>query len=98
MIELQSNETKLIGGWTTTGNSVSADDVAKRIDELLDTKLKEIAASDDGWRILYVDPLDKRYWELSYPHSELHGGGPPALEYISEEQAREKYKITDSPR
>jgi hypothetical protein len=29
---------------------------------------------------LYQDPDDLRYWEFSYPHAEMHGGGPPMLE------------------
>jgi Immunity protein 27 len=50
----------------------------------------EIRAAGD---VLYVDPSDSRYWELIYPDSQLHGGGPPTLRNLSEAAARKKYGI-----
>ena len=95
-MDLLSSETKLIGQWTTVGNTVEADNVSKRIDELVETKLKEVVSSEGGWKTLYVDPRDGRHWELSYPHQALHGGGPPAIKYIPEEQARKEYEVIDN--
>jgi len=40
---------------------------------------------------LYRDPDDGRYWERTYPQSELHGGGPPELRVLATEDARQKY-------
>ena len=30
---------------------------------------KKIGTSEDGWGIVYIDSLDGRYWELTYPDS-----------------------------
>ncbi len=45
-----------------------------------------------GWDILYIDPITNSLWELSYPDSEMQGGGPPSLIYISYKNAKQKYQ------
>ena len=54
-------------------------------------KLIEITTDTSGWDVLYRDPADGRYWELTYPQSHMHGGGPPRLTHLSFEQAKTKY-------
>jgi hypothetical protein len=72
---------------------MTADDTSVRIDWLVKHVLTEIATDFSGWDVLYQDPKDGRYWELTYPQSEMHGGGPPRLRYMPEEEARKKYGI-----
>jgi hypothetical protein len=55
--------------------------------------LVELARSPDGWATLFRDPADGRLWEHTYPESDLHGGGPPALQVISPDDARAAYGI-----
>ena len=74
-LPLRSGETELVGNWVVQAGSVVADDVSKRIEVLISSTLKEIGSSEDGWDVLYVDPSDGRYWELTYPDSGAHGGG-----------------------
>jgi len=69
----------------------SADASFERIQRLTESYLKRIGATPDGWDVLYKDPSDGRFWELIYPQSELHGGGPPLLRWLSDQQARDKY-------
>ncbi|PSQ82866.1 MAG: hypothetical protein BRD44_06480 [Bacteroidetes bacterium QS_7_67_15] len=57
----------------------------------LTERFERLGASDGGWSILYRDPADERLWELTYPQGHLHGGGPPLLRVVSEEEAAEKY-------
>jgi len=52
-----------------------------------------IGGADGGWSRLYLDPVDGRYWELIYPQSEIHGGGPPRLAHISADAAKIKYGV-----
>lgn len=52
------------------------------LDALLSV-LVEISTSDDGWRILYEQPDTHALWELSYPASEMHGGGPRQLRQLA---------------
>jgi len=64
---------------------------ALRIGELTSTHLKEVGRSEDGWASLYKDPGDGRFWELTYPQGELHGGGPPRLALVSATDAARRY-------
>ena len=43
-----------------------ADEVTKRIQQLVRDYLKKVATDRTGWEVLYRDPGDGRYWELSY--------------------------------
>lgn len=53
------------------------------IDHLLRTDLLKMADTDGGWRSLYRNRVTGRLWELSYPHSEMHGGGPRSLKELA---------------
>jgi hypothetical protein len=91
--QLHPEETELLGEWVAQDNSIHADEVSERIKALIKHCLKEVAVSDNGWEILYKDMADSRYWELSYPNSEFHGGGAPKLAVISLEETKLKYNL-----
>jgi Immunity protein 27 len=91
MTRIDPSETLLTGRWIAQGSRVAADDVCKRIIALTQSHLHKIGADDSGWTTLYRDPSDGRYWQLSYPQSELHGGGPPELRCLTAEEAIHKY-------
>ena len=88
MRRLLPNETELVGQWIVTGGTVVADDICARIRQLTNGALVEISRDASGWHTLYRDPQDSRLWERSYPHADLHGGGPPKLTCISDERAK----------
>jgi hypothetical protein len=90
---LKNNETSLVGSWITNQDKIIQDKVCKRIDWLVTNCLKKLAVDKSGWETLYQDLNDKRYWVLSYPNSDWHGGGPPALKTISQVDAQAKFKI-----
>lgn len=94
-MKLQPNECLLTGSWSYSNNAMQADDVCRRIELLVSTDLKKIASSPKwgDWEQLFQDPLDGRYWEKTYPHGEMQGGGPPQLKWLSEDEARAKYRI-----
>jgi hypothetical protein len=71
---------------------VTADAVAKRIEWLTGEVLEPLASDSSGWETLFRDPGDGRLWEQTFPHSEMHGGGPPRLQVISENGAAAKYE------
>lgn len=91
MKALQPNETDLLGDWVVRGAQVEGDETCQRIKWLVDEKLQEVTTDASGWDILYRDPADGRYWELTYPLSHMHGGGPPRLTNLPSEQAKSKY-------
>lgn len=90
-MKIASDETSIVGTWNILGGRVEADDTCLRIERLLRQHLTEIGRDASGWDVLYVDPTDGRFWELTYPQGEMHGGGPPALMVLSAQEAREKY-------
>jgi hypothetical protein len=90
-------ETDLVGWWVTEDGITKRDAVETRIYALVEQYLEHVADSSNGWGSLYRDPLDGRLWELSYPHSEMHGGGPARLTVIDAGQAKQRYQFTSSP-
>ncbi|MGA2231752.1 MAG: Imm27 family immunity protein [Tepidisphaeraceae bacterium] len=90
---LEPNESVLEGRWIKAGGGVVADDTSRRIEELISAQLTRLAASEDGWDILYVDKRDGRMWELTYPHKDWHGGGPPLLTNVAKDLAERKYRL-----
>ena len=90
--ELQPDETDLVGQWLNTGGRIQATPVAARIEWLVSERLKRLGADASGWDVLYRDPRDGRLWELTYPMSEMQGGGPPRLTVISRNAAASKYR------
>jgi hypothetical protein len=92
-MNLGPDETDLVGKWVKDGNGVVGDEVELRIGELIAHELKKIAVNPDsgGWEVLFRDPHDGRYWELTYPQSQIHGGGPRRLTTLSPAAAFEKY-------
>jgi len=74
--EIPSDRADLADRWVMRGPAVSNEGDADEIDALLSTELIEVAKADDGWRILYRHRATSALWELSYPNSERHGGGP----------------------
>jgi len=88
---LKTSETKLIGKWQQHDNTFTHDDTCRRIDFLVNNYLLKIGSREDGWAILFKDPIDMRLWELTYPNSHIHGGGPPSLCCIPLLDAKTRY-------
>lgn len=86
------HEVEISGKWITVGRRVEADDNCRRIQELVEQHLQELGRDETGWDPLFLDPDDGRLWELTYPQSELHGGGPPRLRLLDELDVRSKYR------
>lgn len=81
------SEAYIIGKWILENGKVVADANCKRIDYLIHHYFTKVKTSPDGWFAVYQDPDTTFYWELSYPQSELQGGGPPKLYRINAEIA-----------
>jgi hypothetical protein len=89
--DLRGDEKLLVGTWRDLGGRTEPDLTCDRIQWLLSERLERIAADESGWFTLWRDDRDGRLWELSYPQSELHGGGPPQLALLDRGVARLKY-------
>jgi len=88
---LRPEESQLVGTWISSAQGVAADATALRIEALVANQLHYVATDATGWDKLYLDLADARLWELTYPQSHLHGGGPPTLSVISAANASRKY-------
>ena len=55
--------------------------------------LIQIVVDDVDWKILHRDASTGDYWKEYFPHSELHGGGPPVFEKISRADAELEFKV-----
>jgi hypothetical protein len=90
--KIQPNETVIDSDWTKLSNHLTTEEafeVQKRIYWLRTNYLEKLV--DKGWEILYVDHSDNRFWELTYPNSEMQGGGPPVLKNIDKGIVLSKY-------
>jgi len=88
---IRSDETEIRGRWKQSGLKVVEDANSQRIEALVSSYLRALGQGESGWSTLFVDPNDGRYWELTYPDSDSHGGGPPMLRNLSGDAARQKY-------
>jgi hypothetical protein len=93
MMNLRPDETDLVGTWTFDGKQVRGDEACERIAHLTEHVLDKLGVSREygAWETLFRDPADGRLWERTYPNSGWHGGGPPRLRVVSDEEARAKY-------
>jgi hypothetical protein len=92
-MELQPTETYLKGDWVFEDGSMKADEVTKRIQWLITHSLNRVGNDKTGWKILYQDVGDGRYWEYTYEQSQMNGGGPPSLIFITDEDVELKYGL-----
>jgi hypothetical protein len=53
--------------------------------------MQKLGSDQSGWNTLYADPATGKFWELIYPQSHLHGGGPRELNEIHSSAAQVKY-------
>jgi hypothetical protein len=72
---------ELHDAWVWRDGKMVAEGDAPRITDLLRASLTEIAINQiaGGWRKLYRHKETGKFWELDYPQSEMHGGGPRRL-------------------
>jgi hypothetical protein len=90
-MNLQAHESDLVGAWALKDGKMMANATARRIQWLIEHQLVELGADSSGWDALYRDPSDGRLWELTYPQSDSHGGGPPRLTCIDSGEVQRKY-------
>jgi len=90
LMPLRPDESELFG-LTADGERDIA--TQTRIESLTRDQLVQLADTDGGWSVLYRDPQDERLWELTYPQSEMHGGGPARLAVVSRDEVASRYKI-----
>jgi hypothetical protein len=95
-LKLAADETELVGEWQSRGPRITSDAICARIERLISDYLVSLGTDESGWDALYRDPVTGRLWELTWPQSDQHGGGPPRLRLVHADEVRPKYgPITD---
>ncbi|MBV6641405.1 MAG: hypothetical protein KI791_11825 [Cyclobacteriaceae bacterium] len=95
-MKIQPNEYRITGKWEFVNGEMIGDRNCKRIEFLTSEILEEVASDESGWYTLFFNTELGNYWELSYPQSELHGGGPPELsrnDDLDQLQARYNFQL-----
>lgn len=95
-MKLSADEVELVGKWVSVNGQIRGDQTCERIQWLTTHYLRKVASSKrwGDWEILFEDPNDGRFWERTFPQSEMQGGGPPRLTVLSREQAKAKYQLS----
>jgi hypothetical protein len=68
--------------WVMRDGKMVAEGDCETIDNLLGS-LDRVKDGLGGWVILYLHRNTGEFWELSYPQSEMHGGGPRRLQRLN---------------
>jgi hypothetical protein len=91
--DLRAHETDLTGTWIIEDGRMTADVTCQRIEWITTHSLTKVAENHENgaWETVYQDPKDGRYWERTYPQSEMHGGGPPRLRVLTIDEYRRRY-------
>lgn len=92
-MKLKPTESTLYGKWIFEDGRIRGDENCERIEWLIENSLRQISVAGGGWEKLYLDPADGRYWELTYPQGDSHGGGAPKLQIVGKEEAKKKYNF-----
>ena len=68
--------------WAVEGGNVVARGDAAAIDDMLASSLEKVGSEEGGWTTIYRDRETNDVWELTYPQSHMHGGGPRRLRLL----------------
>ena len=58
-------------------------------------RMRKIANDASGWNTLYQDVATDEFWEVTYPQSAMHGGGPRDLRRVTVGSARSSYRLDE---
>jgi hypothetical protein len=59
----------------------------------LETNCIKITTDESGWEVLYKEKPSNKYWVLTYPNSEVHGGGEPLVSPLPNEEVKLKFNV-----
>lgn len=85
--ELTPDSSLIRGFWIDLGSRVEKDSGWVRIEWLIANRLELVKQGGIDVGMLYRYPADNSLWHYWLVAPQMAGGGPPALEKISDEQA-----------
>ncbi len=84
----------MIAKWEFVGGKLTIDATGEEIERMVEHDLRRVADKDDGWTILYRNSKDGTHWELSFPHSGMHGGGPKQLREVGADELLREWSMS----
>jgi hypothetical protein len=63
------------------------------VESYIAENLTKIATNQSGWDTLYINKATEQYWVLTYPNSQLHGGGHPELTRVSKLVVKKEFGV-----
>ena len=66
---------------------------SEAVESYISLNLVKVATDQSGWDSLYLNKTSKQYWLHTHPNSEMHGGGQPQLQQVSEVFAKNKFGV-----
>jgi hypothetical protein len=85
----------IVGSWKLENGKVVEDDACAEIRKIIREHFEEVAQDQSGWFKLYREVATGNYWELDFPQSGNHGGGPPRLRRIKLVDTQGRYGTID---
>ena len=62
----------------------------EEVETYISLNLVKVAIDQSGWNTLYLNTIINQYWVLTYPNSEMHSGGQPQLQQVTELVAKKE--------
>ena len=66
---------------------------SEAVESYISLNLVKVTTDQTGWDTLYINKATNQYWLHTYPNSEMHGGGQPQLEQVSELVAKNEFGV-----
>jgi hypothetical protein len=66
---------------------------SEAVETYISLNLVKVATDQSGWDTLYLNTTDNQYWLHTYPNSEMHGGGQPQLQQVTELVAKKEFGV-----
>jgi len=66
---------------------------SEAVESYISLNLVKVTTDQTGWDTLYINKATNQYWLHTYPNSEMHGGGQPQLEQVTELVAKKEFGV-----
>ena len=66
---------------------------SEAVENFISLNLVKITTDKSGWDTLYLNIILNQYWVWTYPNAEMHGGGQPQLQQVTELVAKKEFGV-----
>jgi hypothetical protein len=84
----------IVGSWKFENGRVIEDEACTEIRTIIRDRLRVVGADLSGWFKLFLELETGQYWELDFPQSGSHGGGPPRLRKVNLADIAGRYDVS----